>query len=408
MIVPKIWCLLTCLVLTACGGGGGGGGSSGTPASSASIAVKVINQGTAIHNNKVKNYAVGDLNNDGLDDVVVGGWSGSGTSYLAIMIQNSNGTLTERTTELLGGNSYPGSGHIFIWDFDQDGYTDIWLPGADDWTASSNSIMLWGSAARTFSKQIFNEPMSSAGACLFDINNDGNMDMLVRGTYKQNTNTYGYYLNQGNRTFTFVADQYVNGASACAVIRDSTTGHLAAMQGGNSQGATTDAISIVDANLGLIKLIPVPKQDNAMAGMIGAVTADVNGDGLLDFITLYEATIPGMPGRKEVWLNQRSDNFSYAYALDTAYNSTGDIVNFVYQGIQYYFFNGPNGDATFYQLANGVLNLYQRDTFSSMARLLGANPGVKDWSVFSATVYRGSGGIYILQDLKSVYYTQKL
>ena len=43
-----------------------------------------------------------------------------------------------------------------------------------------------------------------------------------------------------------------------------------------------------------------------------------------------------------------------------------------------------------------------------MARLLGANPGVKDWSVFSATVYRGSGGIYILQDLKSVYYTQKL
>lgn len=406
MIVPKICCLLMCLTLVACGGGGGGG-SSGTPASSASIAVKIINQGTTIHNNKVKNYAVGDLDNDGLDDVVIGGWSGSGTSYLAIMIQNSNGTLTERTTELLGSNSYPGSGHIFIWDFDHDGYADIWLPGADDFV-SSNSLMLWGSATRTFSKQTFGESMSSAGACLFDLNNDGNMDMLVRGTYNQNTNTYGYYLNQGNRTFTFIADQYVNGASACAVIRDSTTGHLAAMQGGNSQGATTDAISIVDANLGLIKLIPVPSQDNAMAGMIGAVTADVNGDGLLDFITLYEASSAGLPGRKEVWLNQGSDNFSYAYALDTAYNSTGDIVNFVYQGIQYYFFNGPNGDATFYQLANGVLNLYQRDTFLSMARLLGANPGVKDWSVFSATVYRGSGGIYILQELKSVYYTQKL
>lgn len=404
--MPKIWCLLTCLALVACGGGGGGGG--GTPASSASVAVRVTNQGTTIHNNKVKNYAVGDLNNDGLDDVVIGGWSGTGTSYFAIMIQNSNGTLTDRTTELVGGNSYAGSMHIFIHDFDRDGYADIWLPGADDLISSSTSLMLWGSVTGTFSKQTFGESMASAGACLFDVNNDGNMDMLVRGTYNQNTNTYGYYLNQGNRTFTFVADQYVNGASACAVIRDSTTGHLAVMQGGNNQGGNEHTISIVDANLNLIKLIPVSKQDSSLAGMIGAVTADVNGDGLLDFITLYEAWIPGVPGRKEVWLNQGLDNFSYAYTLDTAYNSTGDIVNFVYQGTQYYFFNGPNGDATLYRLVNGSLTLYKRDSFLTMAQQLGANPGVLDWSVMSAVVYRGSGGIYTLQDLKSIYYTQKL
>jgi len=406
MIVPKICGLLMCLVLVACGGGGGGEG--GTPASSASVSSRIVNQSATTHANKVKNYAVGDLNNDGLDDVVIGGWSGTGTSYIAIMIQNSDGTLTDRTADLLSGNSYSGSMHIFIHDFDRDGYVDIWLPGADDLISSSTSLMLWGSAAGIFSKQIFSESMFSSGACLADLNNDGNMDMLVRGTYSQNTNTYGYYLNQGNRTFTFIADQYVNGASACAVIRDSTTGHLAIMQGGNNQGGTADSISIVDANLSLIKLISITKQDSSLAGMIGATTADVNGDGLLDFIILYEAWNPGLPGRKEVWLNQGSDNFSYAYSLDTAYNSTEHIVDFVYQGIQYYFFNGPNGDATLYQLLNGSLTLYKRDNFLTMARLLGANPGVKDWSVFSATVYRGSGGIYILQDLNSVYYTQKL
>jgi hypothetical protein len=304
MIVPKIWCLLTCLALVACGGGGGSGGGGSTPSSSASVGIKVIAQTSATQNNVVRNYAVGDLNNDGLDDVVIGGWSGTGISYLAVMIQNTNGTLTDRTTELVGSNSYPGSMHIFIDDFDHDGRADIWLPGSDDRLPSVNSVMLWGSASGTFSRQVLTESMASAGACLFDVNNDGNIDMLVRGTYQQGINTYGYYLNHGNRTFSFVSDQYVNGASACAIIRDSTTGHLAAMQSGNNQGSNTDAISIVDANMSLIKLIPVPKQDSAMAGMIGAVTADVNSDGLLDFITVYESWIPGQPGRKEVWLNQ--------------------------------------------------------------------------------------------------------
>jgi hypothetical protein len=406
MIVLKILCLLMCLALVACGGGGGGGSSN--PASSAALGVRVIAQTSATQNNKVKNYAVGDLNGDGLDDVVIGGWSGTGTSYFAIMIQNSDGTLTDRTIELLGGNTYPGSMHIFINDFDHDGRADIWLPGADDWVASSNSIMLWGSAGGTFSRQIFTESMASAGACLFDVNNDGNMDMLVQGTYTQGVNTYGYYQNLGNRNFTFVVHQYINGASACAVTRDPNTGHIAAVQSGNNQGATSNAISIVDANLNLIKLIPVPDQDANMAGMIGAVVADVNGDGLSDFITTYEAHTPGDPGRKEVWLNQGADNFVYAYALDTAYNNTGDIINFVYQGIQYYFFNGPNGDATLYRLAGGNLLLHKRDSFLSMARTLGANPDARNWSVFSAAVYRGSGGIYMLQDLNGVYYTQKL
>jgi hypothetical protein len=232
--------------------------------------------------------------------------------------------------------------------------------------------------------------------------------MLVRGTYVWGANTDGYYLNHGNRTFTFVANQYVNGGSACAVMRDSSTGHLAVMQGGTNQGSTSDAISIVDANLNLIKLIPVSAQDSSLAGMIGSITADVNGDGLLDFITVYEAFSPSQPGRKEVWLNQGSDNFSYAYTLDAIYHSNGDIVSFVYQGSRYFCFNGPNGDGTLYQLANGGLSLYKHEEFLSMGRSLGGNPSAKDWSMFGATIYRGNGGIYMLQDINSAYYTQKL
>ena len=89
--MPKIWCLLICLALVACGGGSGSGEASS--GSSASTAIRVINQTAAIHNNIVKNYAVGDLNNDGLDDVVIGGWSGTGMASQGLLMASQDYTI---------------------------------------------------------------------------------------------------------------------------------------------------------------------------------------------------------------------------------------------------------------------------------------------------------------------------
>ena len=404
------------LILTACGGGSSSDVPNPVPSPEPRIqpvipklALQVIAQNTQ-DRNKVSNYAVGDLNGDGLEDVVVGGWTGLGVSYLAILLQNADGTLTDRTIELFGSNRYPGSMHIFIGDFDNDGYADIWLPGADDLIPSVASMMLWGSASGKFTRQLIDSGVASAGACLADLNGDGKLDLLIKGTYNQNTNTYGYYLNNGNRTFsTLVPNQFINGASACAVIQDPDTKHFAVFQGNTNQlTGYASTISIVDANQNLIKQIGIPKQDTTMAGINGAVAIDVNGDGLLDFVINYEAWAPGAPGRKEVWLNQGHDNFAYAYALDTSRNATGHIMTFVYEGNQYCFFEGPNGDAVLYQRVNDQLVPYQHDKFLTMAVALGARAGAKDWSIESATVYRGIAGLYMLQNINGKYYTQKL
>jgi hypothetical protein len=418
----KFLALSLTILLTACGGGGTGNSPiptsvpiptpapSPAPAVSTTpkVAFQVIAQNTQDHN-KVSNYAVGDLNGDGLDDVVVGGWTGKGVSYLSILLQNADGTLTDRTNELAGSNQYPGSGHVFIGDFDHDGYADIWLPGGDDLIASIPSMMLWGSATGKFTRQTIDSGVSSAGACLADLNNDGRLDLLIKGTYNHDTNTYGYYLNNGDRTFsTLVPNQWVNGASACAVVRDSDTGHFAVFQGNTNQLAGyASSISIVDANQNLIKQIGIFKQDASMAGINSAVAMDVNGDGLLDFVINYEAWAPGAPGRKEVWLNQGHDNFVYAYALDTSRNAT-NIMTFEHQGNQYCFFEAPNGDAVLYQRVNGQLVLYQNDRFMAMAVALGARAGAKDWSIESATVYSGTAGLYMLQNINGKYYTQKM
>jgi hypothetical protein len=407
MIQPWAYLAIS-LMLTACGGGSDNSASSSDQAQTLpGVAfTRVLNQ--SANRNTVETYAVGDLNRDGLDDVVIGGWTG-GINYLAIMIQNPNGTLTDRTVALAGTNQYPGSNHVFIGDFDHDGHADIWFPGDDDLVASTSSVILWGSASGVFARQTVDSGVHSQGACVTDLNQDGHVDVLIMGVYDRNINTYGYYLNNGNRTFSpLVSSLHVNGGSACAVIRDAVTGHFAVFQGGNSQmPGFQDSISIVDSQLNLIKQIAIPKQDVALAGINGVKEIDANGDGLLDFVINYEAWAPGAAGRKEVWLNQGSDNFSYAHTLDS-HNATGNIVAFMYQGDQYCYFNAPNGDALLYRRENGRLVLHLRENFLTMARALGARPGVRDWSVWSSTVYRGSAGMYMLQHVTAGYYTQKL
>jgi len=410
--IPKlILAALVVALLIACGGGGGGGGSSNsvtTPLPSS--ATRVLNE--SAFQNKVENYAVGDLNGDGLDDVVIGGWTGvapGSDSYLAVLIQNTNGSLTDRTAQLAGTHIYPGSNRIFILDVDNDGFVDIWLPGFNDCTGcSAQSVMLWGNANGIFTRQTFATAIDSHGAGVADLNGDGRKDFLIRGVWDGTTNNYGYYLNNGNRAFTFVTNSQLNGAATCAVAKDPVSGHIAVVQGNNNQVAGfSHSINIFDANLNLITRIGVVSQDLAVNDLINSISVDVNADGLMDFVLVFNP-LAGAGGRREVWLNRGADNFSYAFTIDSGYNNSYDIQALAYQGSNYYHFNAPNGDANLYRLQGGQFVVYMRESFLSMARALGANPGVRDWSVWSSTVYRGSAGMYMLQHVTVGYYTQKL
>lgn len=414
--------------LYACGGGGGNNivtsptvknqsdtNSTLTATVPTATVFRVLNQNTTQFN-VITNYGVADLNGDGLDDVVIGGGGNSnGINFIAILIQNSDGTLTDRTAELLDNNRISGTGHVLIADFDHDGYQDIWLPGADDYKAAAPSDIFWGSANGKFTRQHVDSGLASHGACLADLNGDGHLDMLIGGTYNWQTNNSGYYLNNGNRTFSnMVTSLDINGASSCAVIRDAVTGHMAVLQGGSNQmPGYESSISIVDASLNLIKRIGITKQDTSLAGLITAIPIDVNGDGLVDLVLGWENFNPHPnPGRKEVWLNQGNDNFVYGYTLDTAHNMPGDWVSFIYQNELYVFFDGPGGDAVLYRRESGKLVPYKTESFTAMLVALGADPITGAWlgahAVASATVYRGRDGIYMLQKLASGLYTKKL
>jgi hypothetical protein len=375
--------LLT-LVLTACGGGGGGGSATTYVASSVSIQT-VLHQSQT---NRVYNTAVGDLNNDGLEDIVVSGWNfDNPTAYIWLFTQNSDGTLTDNTNAL-PSNIIHGSQHVFIRDFDGDGRNDIFLPGFLDGTIMTKtpSIMLWNGVGG-FTQQTFTEPVAAHGACIDDVNNDGRLDLIVGDG--------GIYYNQGNRNFTLDTTILQNNWFTTCAVTHQSNGDVNIILGNNyavagyrnniniytSAMVFQSAVGVVsDANTDLVEAMSIGR----------------------DFVLAYNDSGNNLATPyKVIYANTGDNNYTVGSVINRTNNEYHAYTTNI-NGVNAVFFPNYQAGSQVYTITGGVATEYQPGSFARMS-------SGYSWATASA-VYRNTSTnkVYMLQLLDQTFYAKEM
>jgi len=274
---------------------------------------------------------IGDVNNDGVMDLITSGAEGGGPGEVSIFIGDGDGTFTFRETftahtvftfasELADfnsdgnldlvvvGDSGPGEARIYlgdgtgsfslestvtaeaqtttgvaVGDFNGDGVPDFITRGADGGGTGQSNVFL-GNGDGTFNLADTFSTTSSANLTIevADFNNDGNLDMVTGGLIGGVGSTMMFFGN-GDGTFSQQASFTSNNDTTTMVdVGDfDGDGNLDIATFGSHDGASDAAIFLGDGEGGFTKQTNVGTTINTQ---LGGKVADINNDGVLDLM----------------------------------------------------------------------------------------------------------------------------
>ncbi len=182
-----------------------------------------------MHSNEGPRMAVGDVNNDALDDLYICGARGStGVLY----IQREKGDFVSSNSSLFEAESNSEETDCTLFDADGDGDMDLYVAcGGNELTSSSSALtdrlyLNNGKGVFTKSEQILPAGRYESSSCVkaSDYDGDGDMDLFVGirlRPFLYGVPVNGYLLeNDGKGNFTNISDEKAPGLKELGMITD--------------------------------------------------------------------------------------------------------------------------------------------------------------------------------------------
>ncbi len=157
--------------------------------------------------NEGPHVAIKDINNDGLDDVVLGGSSGFPTQ---IAFQQKNGSFRKEINKSIAQNQIMEDSRILVEDFNFDGFQDIFVcAGGSELSNTSDGLkdrLYFGSKKGFYEdSKLFNAQINSTSSIVWiDIDHDGDKDIFTAGRME----TFYYGIPANSYVYTFDKGSY--------------------------------------------------------------------------------------------------------------------------------------------------------------------------------------------------------
>ncbi len=213
-----------------------------------------------------QSVAVGDLNGDGIPDMVVANYT---DDTVGVMLGKGGGTFGSQETFDAG----PGPNGVVLADINGDGNLDIVVPDRN----SEEISTLLGNGDGTFqSSSGFTVGVHPRAVAVADFNDDGKLDLAVANN---GDNTVSILLGNGDDSFTAQPHTFgAFGMTSIAVGDFNGDGKLDLVTVGLGQNLLTFEPGIGDGTFGAA-------MDTTLPGpAAGVAVADMNGDGKLDAV----------------------------------------------------------------------------------------------------------------------------
>jgi hypothetical protein len=168
--------------------------------------------------NEGPHLAVKDLNNDGLEDIVLGGSSGYSTQ---IAYQQKNGTFVKKEFSVLTQNAVMEDSRILIEDFNGDGFQDIFVCGGgselpNTSTGLKDRLYLGSKNGFIENPEVFNGQYNSTSSVVWlDMDADGDKDIFAGGRMEP----FNYGIPATSFVYENINGKYVLSPSLSAPFR---------------------------------------------------------------------------------------------------------------------------------------------------------------------------------------------